>query len=72
MRLDRWRQQAEVSVVDLSAKLGVSRATIYRWESGEQMPRPAVIRQIVSLTKGKVLYEDFNKANIAWIEAQSD
>lgn len=38
----------------IAGELGCSRSTLYDWMSGRQMPRPAKIRRIVSVTRGAV------------------
>ena len=41
-----------------AAGFRVDRATVYRWRHGQQFPRPAAMRAIITATKGKVSAAD--------------
>lgn len=45
----RLRQKAQVSIDEVSAQLGYSPSTIYRWERGEIEPKAAVFRALETI-----------------------
>lgn len=46
----RARQSPPLSQRDLAQLLGVSRETVWRWETGERMPDPDFLPQITEKT----------------------
>ncbi len=38
--------------------VGASRVLVFHWANGKSMPRPAMMRKIVGLTRGKMSYGD--------------
>jgi DNA-binding transcriptional regulator YiaG len=46
------RSNAEISLAELAAEVGVSPSTIFRWESGIRSPHgPAAVRYVVLLDR---------------------
>lgn len=45
------REALSLTVVEFAAKIGVSRKTIYQWESGLRHPRWALLEKINELAK---------------------
>lgn len=59
MKLDQWLNNAKKSRAAFARALGVSRFTVWRYETGERFPRPEYLARINELTKGKVSPADF-------------
>ncbi len=56
---DVWREKLrKYRRVELSRKIGVSRATIWAWLSGKAYPRPTHIQKIVEVVP-EISYADF-------------
>jgi len=45
------REKAVMSQPEVASAVGVTPATVSRWESGKRMPRPAHIRRLAELFK---------------------
>lgn len=45
------RQALNLSQVELAARLGVSPASVHRWETGKTEPTPLAMRQLNKLVK---------------------
>lgn len=43
------RVRAGMSIIDVSKELGVTRQTLYRWETGKDMPRVHMYFRLVEL-----------------------
>ena len=59
MKLKVWLDTEGISARELSLKLDVTDGAVSLWLNGLRMPRPAVMRKIMKLSKGKVLPQDF-------------
>jgi len=59
MKLKVWLDTEGISARELSLKLDVTDGAVSLWLNGMRMPRPAVMRLIKKITKGKVTSEDF-------------
>jgi transcriptional regulator with XRE-family HTH domain len=64
MTLQDWLSSQEVSDADFADRIGVTRQALYRYKTGQRMPRIGILRKIISETSGKVRAQDF-------IESQS-
>ena len=58
MTLTQWRKSHRINQASLANRLGVSKNTISRWEVGERIPCPALMRAIHAATDGKVTPND--------------
>ena len=54
-----WLSQSGLSVQDLSEALGVSRAAIYKWIHGENLPSAALLVKLEAMSGGKVTARSF-------------
>lgn len=54
-RLRTWLKTERVTVVELSAQLGVSRQSVYRWRRGERPPYEMMLK--IQATTGITLAE---------------
>lgn len=59
MRLNQWFESNKTARSEFARALGVSRFTIWRYETGDRFPRPHYLARIAELTKGKVTAKDF-------------
>ena len=59
MKLRDYRRQTEITLAALAKKVGVSEVAMSRYERGERMPRPVIMRDIERVTDGKVRPNDF-------------
>ena len=60
-----YLSELQESVVDFSARVGVSRQTLYRIINGQQSPKPALARRIVEATGGAVSLGDLFEPDAA-------
>lgn len=54
-----WLKGSGLSVQDLAEALGVSRAAIYKWISGECLPSAQTLVKLEALSVGKVTARSF-------------
>lgn len=54
-----WLKSSGMSAQSLAAALGVSRAVIYKWISGECLPSAATLVKLEALSGGKVTARSF-------------
>jgi hypothetical protein len=54
-----WLKQSGMSAQDLAEALGVSRAAIYKWISGECLPSAAMLARLEALSQGKLTARSF-------------
>jgi len=60
MTLDEFRRERGWSIAELARELALHDArSAQRYLAGQRIPRPEVMRRIVSLTQGKVGPADF-------------
>lgn len=57
--LRRWRQEHSKTAEDLGLMIGVTKATVIRYERRTRMPRLPTIMRIMIATDGKVTAKDF-------------
>ena len=50
--IQQLRKKLKLTQQELADKLGVSRATVNRWEIGHKRPSNLALRQLARLTKG--------------------
>lgn len=48
--LTAFRSKRNLSLAELAAKIGVTPATVFRWESGARTPKPAHLAALNKLT----------------------
>lgn len=66
MKLTTYLDIKKLSAADFAALLtDASEASVRKWVSGERIPRADVIREIVTVTNGMVLPNDFFGVGIA-------
>jgi len=53
MNIKQIRKKLNLTQEQLAHKLGVSWATVNRWENGKSKPSPLAMKQIENLTEGK-------------------
>lgn len=58
MELSAWRRDNGWTLAELGDRLGVSEASVSRYERG-RIPEPDVMRRIVDLSGGRVTPNDF-------------
>jgi transcriptional regulator with XRE-family HTH domain len=59
MKLQEYRKQEKLTLVELAQQVGVTEVAISRYERGERLPRPSVMRKIEEVTGGLVRPNDF-------------
>ena len=55
--LRRWRLKRKMSYIEAAERIGVSKATYYRYESGEYLTIGKA-NEIVLMTRGEIRYRD--------------
>lgn len=58
MTLSDWLDAAPLTRTQIADLLGVHRVTLFGYERGDSMPRPAIVEKIRSVTKGEVTARD--------------
>ena len=74
MTLEQWRKDQGLDRAQLARKLGVSMGAIETWEYGTRIPARRMMVEIIALTGGDVLPNDFYKAAIptkCWVSHES-
>lgn len=66
MRLDEYLIESQISPSAFARRIGVGRATVHRYISGERFPEPQIIHRIHSVTEGRVNANDLMRG---WFEA---
>lgn len=64
MHLKEWRISQDCTAKEMADRWGYSQANFCRWELGQALPRPKIMRQIAQRTGGKVMPNDFVEAYI--------
>ena len=59
MQITDWLSKNTISDADFAARIGVSRQALWRYKSGERIPRPKILERIQLATGGKVKPADF-------------
>ena len=59
MKLDTYIRKTRLSRADLAKKLGISRMSLYRYQTGLRVPNKRLMARIVKLTLGRVQPNDF-------------
>ena len=62
MQLIEFRKGRKLSRAALGKMVGVDGITIYRWETGRSMPKPAQVRKVQEVTEGAVTADDHQQA----------
>lgn len=62
MRLDQWLQHHNVSAKEFADRVGVNKATAYRWLDGKSMPQAEHLAVIMRMTGNAVTANDFMAA----------
>lgn len=63
--LRRYRRDAGLTLEALSARLGISKASLSRVETGRQTPSLALLQRITAATDGAVTANDFYRQDAA-------
>jgi DNA-binding XRE family transcriptional regulator len=61
MQMQRWRERHSMNRAQMAALVGVSRATITKWESGLTFPSPENIRKVKRITNSEVTETDWHR-----------
>ena len=59
MKITDWLTKNDISDADFAARIGVSRQALWRYKSGERIPRPNILQRIQGQTGGEVQPADF-------------
>jgi transcriptional regulator with XRE-family HTH domain len=59
MQITDWLTKNEISDAAFAARIGVSRQALWRYKSGERIPRPNILKRIQGETGGQVEPADF-------------
>jgi len=59
MNIQAFLAEQNLSTAAFAADIGVSQASLYRYMSGDRLPRPTIMTAIVEKTAGKVQPNDF-------------
>jgi transcriptional regulator with XRE-family HTH domain len=59
MKLRTYREENGLTLAQMAEKVGVSEVSMSRYERGDRMPRPEVMRKIGEVTGGAVRPNDF-------------
>lgn len=62
MKLENYRELRGLSRAAFGKLVGVNWVTVYRWETGRCMPKPAMIKRIWASTQGAVTADDHQRA----------
>lgn len=72
MQLKEWREANKLSRDDAAELIGVSRVTLWRWESGRSMPVEREMRAVLNATDGVVTPNDFFGVQPAYLRPVLD
>jgi len=59
MTLETWLAKNQTSDAAFATQIGVSRQALWRYKSGERIPRPKILERIQVATGGRVKPADF-------------
>lgn len=59
MQITDWLTKNDISDSAFAARIGVSRQALWRYKSGERIPRPIILQRIQGETGGQVNPADF-------------
>jgi len=59
MRLRQYLTENEIGIAAFAELIGVSFQAVHRYTRGERIPTPEIMRQIKTVTGGKVTPNDF-------------
>lgn len=59
MTLEAWLSKTKTTDAAFAEKISVSRQALWRYKSGERIPRPKILERIQLATGGKVKPADF-------------
>jgi predicted transcriptional regulator len=59
MSLSDYMSEHGITGQALAKILGVSHQAVFKWASGERVPRPLIMLRIMEVTKGQVTLESF-------------
>lgn len=59
MKLRQYRDTHNLTLAQMAEQVGVSEVSMSRYERGDRMPRPEVMRKIGEVTGGAVRPNDF-------------
>lgn len=59
MQITDWLTTNKISDAAFAARIGVSRQALWRYKSGERIPRPSILQRIQGETGGQVQPADF-------------
>jgi DNA-binding XRE family transcriptional regulator len=62
MKLQEYRKLRGLSRAAFGKLVGANWVTVYRWETGRSMPKPAMIQRIWANTQGAVTADDHHQA----------
>jgi hypothetical protein len=65
MKLADYRKLRGLSRAAFGQLVGVNWVTVYRWETGRCMPKPAMIKRVWANTQGAVTADDHQRATEA-------
>ena len=72
MQLKAWREANKLSRDDAAELIGVSRVTLWRWESGRSMPVEREMRAVLAASDGAVTPNDFFGVQPAYLRPVLD
>lgn len=52
--LTQFRRKKKLTLEAFAEQVGATKGTVWKWENGKAIPRPAYMMKIVDLTRGKV------------------
>lgn len=59
MQITDWLTKNDISDADFAARVGVSRQALWRYKTGDRIPRRPILERIQSETGGQVQPADF-------------
>lgn len=59
MQITDWLTKNDISDADFAAQIGVTRQALWRYKSGDRIPRRGILTKIQEVTGGQVLPADF-------------